>query len=220
MWANCFIVSILQLVRHRKTVNFLVRSLGPFLKDLGLKRRGIQVLHGLGLIDSYHTLQSLSEGLTKLAKEQLVNDAGPVNVIIFDNFEYQENTRHQVVGLALARFTLIRLHSHSTGLLIPRGYGIPEQGLRRDMLWMVPIKPFEFLPAEGNESDDIEDQLSNFFIFEAIRNAFKQEVDHIFEGCNLPHHLPYPKPPIIDVIQVEEPTFYTPLGAILASVEV
>jgi hypothetical protein len=40
----------------------------PFLKDLGLKRRGSQVLHGLGLIDSYHTLQSLSEALTKRAK--------------------------------------------------------------------------------------------------------------------------------------------------------
>ena len=48
--------------------NFFARSLGLFLKDLGLKRRGIQVLHGLGLIDSYRTLQSLSEGLTKRAK--------------------------------------------------------------------------------------------------------------------------------------------------------
>jgi hypothetical protein len=64
------IVSILQLARHRKTANFFARSLGLFLKDLGLKRRGIQVLHGLGLIDSYHTLQFLSEGLTKRAKVQ------------------------------------------------------------------------------------------------------------------------------------------------------
>jgi hypothetical protein len=62
------IVSILQLARHRETANYFARFLGLFLKDLGLKRRGIQVLHGLGLIDSYHTLQSLSEGLTKRAK--------------------------------------------------------------------------------------------------------------------------------------------------------
>lgn len=62
------IVSTLQLARHRETANFFARSLGLYLKDLGLKRRGIQVLHGLGLIDSYHTLQSLSEGLTKRAK--------------------------------------------------------------------------------------------------------------------------------------------------------
>ena len=85
------------------------------------------------------------------------------------------------------------------------------------MLRMIPIKPFEFLSTQGNECDDIEDQLSNLFIFEAIHNAFKQEVDHIFEGRNLPHHLRYPQPPVIDVIQVEEPTFYTPLGAILTS---
>ena len=82
---------------------------------------------------------------------------------------------------------------------------------------MIPIKPFEFLSAQGNEYDDIEDQLSNLFIFEAIHNAFKQEVDPIFEGRNLPYHLSYPQPPVIDVIQVEEPTFYTPLGAILTS---
>jgi hypothetical protein len=56
------IASIPQLARHRETANFFARSLGLFLKDLGLKRRGIQVLHGSGLIDSYHTLQSLSEG--------------------------------------------------------------------------------------------------------------------------------------------------------------
>jgi hypothetical protein len=71
-------------------------------------------------------------------------------------------------------------HSHTTDLLISRGYGIPEEGLRRDMLRMVPINPFEFFSAEGNECDDVEDELSNFFIFEAIRNAFKDEVDHIY----------------------------------------
>jgi hypothetical protein len=81
------------------------------------------------------------------------------------------------------------------------------------MLRMIPIKPFEFLSAQGNECDDIEDQLSNLFIFESIHNAFKQEVDPIFEGRNLPHHLRYPQPPVIDVIH----TFYTPLGAILTS---
>ncbi|KAN0072516.1 hypothetical protein V8E54_009445 [Elaphomyces granulatus] len=48
------------------------------------------------------------------------------------------------------------------------------------MLRMVPINPFEFFSAEGNECDDVEDELSNFFIFEAIRNAFKDEVDHIY----------------------------------------
>src|SRR6267378_3646486 len=62
------IVSILQLARHRETANFFARSLGLFLKDLGLKRRGIQVLHGLGLIDSYYTLQSAGEGLIKHAR--------------------------------------------------------------------------------------------------------------------------------------------------------
>lgn len=48
------------------------------------------------------------------------------------------------------------------------------------MLRMVPIKPFESLSAERNECDHVEDKLSNFFIFEAIRNAFEHEVDHIF----------------------------------------
>lgn len=86
------------------------------------------------------------------------------------------------------------------------------------MLRMAPIKPFEFLSAEGNECDSTEDQLSNFFIFEAIRNAFKYEVDHIFDSRhNLPHRLRYPQLPVIDVIEVEEPTYYTPLGPILTS---
>jgi hypothetical protein len=50
-WITCTsIVSILQLARRREMDN----SLGSYLKDLGLKRRGIQVFHELGLTDSGH----------------------------------------------------------------------------------------------------------------------------------------------------------------------
>jgi hypothetical protein len=81
---------------------------------------------------------------------------------IFDDFEYQENARYQIVG------DNSPFHSHTTGLLIPRGYGNPERGLRDVVccVRIVPIKPFEFFSAEGNNCDNIEDQLSNFFIFE------------------------------------------------------
>jgi hypothetical protein len=102
-------------------------------------------------------------------------DAGPTNA---------NRRRFRILG-EVWRTLVIRLLATIARLLIPRGYGHPEQGLR-DVICcvrMVPIKPFELFSGDGNNCDDIENQLSNFFIFEAeVCNAFKREVDHIFEG--------------------------------------
>lgn len=79
------IASVLQLCRHRETANNFSRLLGLYLKDLGLKRRGLCVLHGLGLIDSYFTLNSLHAGLTKRAKvgsDDLINKRAALNAHI------------------------------------------------------------------------------------------------------------------------------------------
>jgi hypothetical protein len=57
------VASILSLGRARNTANCFSRLLGLYLQGTGLKRRGLQVLHGLGVIENYRTIDEAKKGL-------------------------------------------------------------------------------------------------------------------------------------------------------------
>jgi hypothetical protein len=63
------IASILSLGRARNTANNFSRMLGIYLQGLGLKRRGLQVLHGLGVTDSYRAIGAAKKTLSVRSEE-------------------------------------------------------------------------------------------------------------------------------------------------------
>lgn len=63
------IASILSVGRARNTANSFSRMLGLYLQDLGLKRRGLQVLHGLGITDSYRAIDAAKKTLSVRSEE-------------------------------------------------------------------------------------------------------------------------------------------------------
>lgn len=63
------ITSIFSLGRARNTANCFARLLGIYLQGLGVKRRVLSLLHGLGIIDGYKTINSQKMGLAERSKE-------------------------------------------------------------------------------------------------------------------------------------------------------
>ena len=57
------------LGRARNSANCFARLFGLHLQALGVKRRVLSLLHGLGLIDGYKTLNSHKMGLAERSKE-------------------------------------------------------------------------------------------------------------------------------------------------------
>lgn len=89
---------------------------------------------------------------------------------MYDNFDYQECVHHQVIGdnSTLRHFT--------TGKLF-LGRGIPNGGLRQHMLHNhVQITINDILSADGNHHDYVQDQISKYFIFNAILTIFPKGI--------------------------------------------
>lgn len=57
------VTSVLSVGRARNTANCFSRLLGLYLQSAGLKRRGLQVLHGLGVIENYRTIDEAKKVL-------------------------------------------------------------------------------------------------------------------------------------------------------------
>lgn len=85
------LISILSLGRARNSANCFARLLGLHLQGMGVKRRVLSLLHGLGLIDGYKTLNCQKMGLAERSKEghntsggytgaNVVEDSPPINV--------------------------------------------------------------------------------------------------------------------------------------------
>jgi hypothetical protein len=85
------LTSILSLGRARNSANCFARLLGLHLQGMGVKRRVLSLLHGLGLIDGYKTLNCQKMGLAERSKEghntsggytgaNVVEDSPPINV--------------------------------------------------------------------------------------------------------------------------------------------
>jgi hypothetical protein len=70
------VTSIFLLGFARNSANGFARLLGLHLQALGVKRRVLSFLHGLGLIDGYKTLNAKKLGLAERSKEGPINSAG------------------------------------------------------------------------------------------------------------------------------------------------
>ena len=86
--------------------------------------------------------------------------------VAYDNFQY-----YQRVGAGrLGEFDDLRQYTTGKFYL---GADMPEGGLRQDMLNPnIFLNDVNILDAQGNHYDDIQKQISNFFITEAIRQAY------------------------------------------------
>jgi hypothetical protein len=123
--------------------------------------------------------------------------------IAYDNFEYMEQVRHQVMGDAgsLRRFT--------TGKLF-LGREIPAGGLRQDMLRDgVELGLKDILSAPGNNYDQYESQISSYFIAEAIRTTFPKETNRLFAKMQKSNSVgsrnyKIPQMPKIDILPLEK----------------
>ena len=123
--------------------------------------------------------------------------------VAYDNFQY-----YQRVGAGrLGEFDDLRQYTTGKFYL---GADMPEGGLRQDMLNPnIFLNDVNILDAQGNHYDDIQKQISNFFIIEAIRQAYPGAVDHVFDANRTDIELDrsydnsMPKMPEIDLLPPE-----------------
>ena len=94
---------------------------------------------------------------------------------MYDNFEFQENIKHQIISEQL------ELRFMTTGKVI-RGVDIPEGGLKQVMLnQSVSLKAKNIIDNnQGLFEDEIQVQLSTYFITEAINSVYLDAVSLIF----------------------------------------
>jgi hypothetical protein len=71
------VASIFLLGFARNSANGFACLLGLYLQALGVKRYVLSFLYGLGLIDSYITLNAKKLGLAKRSKKGPINSASP-----------------------------------------------------------------------------------------------------------------------------------------------
>lgn len=125
--------------------------------------------------------------------------------VIYDNFDYLERARHQVIG------DTGTFHSHTTGKIV-RGSCIPAGGLQQRMFHEnVPLRLKDVTEAPGNYYDAIQAQISTTLIADAIRCAYPAAVDTVFQSDSNGH---YPRMPVLDVLESTKTTHIT-LGPIL-----
>jgi len=66
---------------------------------MGVKRRVLQVLAGMGICETYHTINKLNESIAANGLNHLATAGSrPDAIIVYDNFDYHEQVRHQRVG--------------------------------------------------------------------------------------------------------------------------
>ena len=148
------ILSIVSFTRRRNTCNNLPRMIGLYLQSMGVKRRVLQVLAGLGVCEGYHAINRLNDGIAIKATNRLTEaGARSDTVIVYDNFDYEERVQHQRVGDHGG------MRSVTSGLLL---HGtLPPEGLRQEMLREeIPLKLKDIINAPGNEYDDIQKEVS------------------------------------------------------------
>lgn len=104
-------------------------------------------------------------------------------VVVYDNFDYLQRTRHQLIGDTGS------FYSYTTGKVI-RTSDIPPTGLRQRMLrYDVPLGFPDIALHEGNRFDNIQARISEFFIADALRRAYP---DIIAEFCEKHAGFEYP----------------------------
>ena len=156
---GCFVIlfSILCFTRRRNTCSNLPKLFGLYFQFMGVKRRVLQVLAGMGICETYHTINKLNESIAANGLNHLATAGSPPDaIIVYDNFDYYEQVRHQHVG------DHGDLKSVTSGKVI-YGRHLPLTGLRQDMLHEeVLLRLKDVLMAAGNSYDDIQKQVRVF----------------------------------------------------------
>jgi len=149
--------SILCFTWCRNTCSKLPKLFGLYFQSMGVKRRVLQVLAGMGICETYHTINKLNESIAANGLNHLATAGScPNAIIVYDNFDYHEQVRHQRVG------DHGDLKSVTSGKVI-YGRHLPLTGLRQDMLHEeVPLRLKDVLMVAGNSYDDIQKQVRVF----------------------------------------------------------
>jgi hypothetical protein len=142
--------SILCFTRRRNTCSNLPKLFGLYFQSMGVKRRVLQVLAGMGICETYQTINQLNESIAADSLKHLATTGSRPNaIIVYDNFDYHEQVRHQRVGDHGA------MRSVTSGKVI-YGRHLPVTGLRQDMLHEeVHLRLKDILMAAGNSYDNV-----------------------------------------------------------------
>ncbi|KAI5298673.1 DNA damage-inducible protein 1 [Ascosphaera pollenicola] len=172
------LVSIIARCRHRQLNNNFPMMLGLYLHSLGLKRRALTVLHGLGLIPSYRRLMlNLYEivRFTVTVLPQLPQQYRRRFLICWDNFDYRDDVHH---------VTAANQGNHictTTGLFL-ESLVIPPEGISlSDFKPEVLLDQYHLLDHGVIQTDETEKKLQAFWIFQALRSVYETEIDPAFE---------------------------------------
>lgn len=100
-------------------------------------------------------------------------------IISWDNFDYNQNVRHQTLREPAKHV------SATTGKLCI-GHHIPTGGLHKSMLRPeTPLTPCDIYLAPGNQDDEILRGCQRFWIAETIRYTHREAVEELFTDHNL-----------------------------------
>ncbi|RJE22628.1 hypothetical protein PHISCL_05051 [Aspergillus sclerotialis] len=159
--------------------------LGVHLHAMGVKRRTLNVLAGLGLIPSYqtimrrraepprwpqlekyHTLFQQIKGIAQSARQRII--------ISWDNFDYSETVRHQSLWEPAKHICA------TTGKLCI-SQNLPGDGLHKSMFRPhLALDPNDVCFMSGNRDDEILHQTQRYWIAEAIRDTHRDAIHDTF----------------------------------------
>ncbi len=130
-------------------------------------------------------------------------------IVAYDNFDFHENVRHQVSGKTGV------MRSVTTGKVF-LGHDIPDGGLLQTMLHEnVPLDYMDVMVSDGTRRDKAHNQISTFFIAEAIRGVYSEAVQQLY-GTEF--DVKYPRPPSLSEGRLPpRKTEAYPLGPIMAN---
>jgi hypothetical protein len=129
--------------------------------------------------------------------------------VAYDNFQYYQRVGAQRLG------EFDELRQFTTGKLFLGG-DIPDGGLHQNLLNKnVELEVRDIMCAAGNQHDEVQNQISRFFIAKAISQVYPTSVDHIFNSKQTDLRYPLPKMPELDILPPEV-TPSTTLGPITA----
>ena len=135
---SAFLLSSLCYNNQKKKSNSFALSLGIFMHQCGLTRRGLEVLSALGITASYDTVLGEIRSIADKQRDELSDiGAKPTAIVQYDNLDFADGVREIREGEEPV------FYSVTTGL-VSKGYGIPEKGLERT--WLKP--KYELTPHD------------------------------------------------------------------------
>src|SRR5436305_10862423 len=130
-------------------------------------------------------------------------------IISYYNFDFYENVRHQGSGKTGV------MRSVTTGKVL-LGHDIPDGGLLQAMLHEnVPLDYKDVMVSDGTRRDKAHNQISTFFIAEAIRSIYSEAIQQLY-GTKFNAEYPHP-PSLSEQCLPSRKTEAYPLGPIMAN---